>query len=65
MLALCLAREDAVEGWRELLGPKDVKAAQEESQEGAQEGAQEEVPERYLYQLVQKRSRKHVFHTRP
>ncbi|XP_068752060.1 thioredoxin domain-containing protein 3 homolog isoform X3 [Montipora capricornis] len=31
MLALCLAREDAVEGWRELLGPKDVSEAAEKA----------------------------------
>lgn len=29
MLALCLAREDAVEGWRELLGPKEIPTAAE------------------------------------
>jgi hypothetical protein len=31
MLALCLAREDAVEGWREMLGPKEVDVAKEEA----------------------------------
>ena len=30
-MALCLAREDAVEGWRELLGPKDVSVAAEQA----------------------------------
>ncbi|XP_020893204.1 thioredoxin domain-containing protein 3 homolog isoform X2 [Exaiptasia diaphana] len=33
MMALCLAREDAVEGWRELLGPKEVEVAKEEAPE--------------------------------
>ncbi|XP_065051819.1 thioredoxin domain-containing protein 3 homolog isoform X2 [Rhopilema esculentum] len=32
-LALCLAREDAVEAWRNLLGPKDVQQAREEAPE--------------------------------
>ncbi|XP_078702271.1 thioredoxin domain-containing protein 6-like isoform X14 [Branchiostoma floridae x Branchiostoma belcheri] len=31
LLALGLAREDAVERWREMLGPKEVPAAQEEA----------------------------------
>ena len=30
MLALCLAREDAVSGWRDMLGPTEVKQAKEE-----------------------------------
>ena len=30
-MALCLAREDAVEGWRELLGPKDVSVAADQA----------------------------------
>ncbi|EDO26764.1 predicted protein, partial [Nematostella vectensis] len=25
MMALCLAREDAIEGWRGMLGPKEVE----------------------------------------
>ena len=29
MMALCLAREDAVEGWREMLGPKEIPVAAE------------------------------------
>ncbi|PFX23757.1 Thioredoxin domain-containing protein 3-like [Stylophora pistillata] len=29
MMALCLAREDAVEGWREMLGPKEISVAAE------------------------------------
>ena len=33
MMALCLAREDAVEGWRELLGPKEVTVAAEQAPE--------------------------------
>lgn len=32
-LALCLAREDAVEKWREMLGPKEVPVALEEAPE--------------------------------
>ena len=32
-MALCLAREDAVEGWRELLGPKEVTVAAEQAPE--------------------------------
>ena len=31
MMALCLAREDAVEGWRELLGPKEISVAAEQA----------------------------------
>lgn len=31
MMALCLAREDAVEGWREMLGPKEISVAAEEA----------------------------------
>ncbi|XP_078344639.1 thioredoxin domain-containing protein 3 homolog isoform X2 [Oculina patagonica] len=31
MMALCLAREDAVEGWREMLGPKEVSVAAEQA----------------------------------
>ncbi len=31
LLALALAREDAVSGWREKLGPKEVDKAQEEA----------------------------------
>lgn len=30
MLALCLAREDAVSGWRDMLGPTEIKQAKEE-----------------------------------
>ena len=33
MMALCLAREDAVEGWREVLGPKEPQIALEEHPE--------------------------------
>lgn len=33
MMALCLAREDAVEGWREMLGPKEVEVAKEDAPE--------------------------------
>ena len=32
-LALCLAREDAVQVWRDLLGPKDVNAVTDENPE--------------------------------
>ena len=32
-LALCLAREDAVQVWRDLLGPKDVNAVADENRE--------------------------------
>ena len=32
-MALCLAREDAVEGWRELLGPKDISEAADKAPE--------------------------------
>ena len=32
-LALCLAREDAVETWRSMLGPKEVAVAKEEAPE--------------------------------
>lgn len=31
MMALCLAREEAVEGWRELLGPKEISVAAEQA----------------------------------
>ena len=31
LLALALAREDAVAGWRDLLGPKEVDKAKEEA----------------------------------
>ena len=31
MMALCLAREDAVEGWREMLGPKEIQEAAEQA----------------------------------
>ena len=31
MMALCLAREDAVEGWREMLGPKEISVAAEQA----------------------------------
>ncbi|KAJ7372866.1 Thioredoxin domain-containing protein 3 [Desmophyllum pertusum] len=31
MMALCLAREDAVEGWREILGPKEISVAAEQA----------------------------------
>ncbi|XP_028393484.1 thioredoxin domain-containing protein 3 homolog isoform X2 [Dendronephthya gigantea] len=33
VMALCLAREDAVEGWRNLLGPKEVDVAKSEAPE--------------------------------
>lgn len=36
-LALCLAREDAVEAWRNMIGPKEVSLAKEEA------------PERYIF----------------
>ena len=29
MMALCLAREEAIEEWRNLLGPKELEALQE------------------------------------
>ena len=32
-LVLALAREDAIEGWRQLLGPKKVEEAKEEAPE--------------------------------
>ena len=30
MLALCLAREDAVSGWRDMLGPTEIPVAKEQ-----------------------------------
>lgn len=30
MMALALAREDAVQGWRDLLGPKELEIAKTE-----------------------------------
>ena len=33
MMALCLAREDAVEEWRKQLGPTEVEAAKQEAPE--------------------------------
>ena len=33
VLALALAREEAVEKWRELIGPKDIQQAKEEAPE--------------------------------
>ena len=33
MMALCLARENAVEKWRELLGPIEVEKAKDEAPE--------------------------------
>ncbi|EDO42234.1 predicted protein, partial [Nematostella vectensis] len=33
MMALCLAREDAIEGWRGMLGPKEVEKAKDEAPE--------------------------------
>ena len=33
MLALCLAREDAVAKWKELLGPSEVEKAKTEAPE--------------------------------
>ena len=30
MLALCLAREDAVSGWRDMLGPTELQEAKEQ-----------------------------------
>ena len=30
MMALALAREDAVQGWRDLLGPKELEVAKAE-----------------------------------
>ena len=33
MLALCLAREDAVKEWRKILGPKEVDIAAQEAPE--------------------------------
>lgn len=31
VMALCLAKEDAVEGWRQMLGPKEVEVAAQEA----------------------------------
>lgn len=31
MMALCLAREDAVEKWREMLGPKELEVAKQQA----------------------------------
>lgn len=33
VLALCLAREDAVSRWRELIGPTELEKAKEEAPE--------------------------------
>ena len=33
LLALALAREDAVSGWRDMLGPKEVEVAKKDSPE--------------------------------
>ena len=33
VMALCLAKEDAVEGWRSLLGPKEIDIAKAEAPE--------------------------------
>lgn len=33
LLALALARQDAVTGWREMLGPKELDKAKEEAPE--------------------------------
>lgn len=33
VLALGLAKEEAIQGWRDLLGPKEVQKAKEESPE--------------------------------
>lgn len=33
MMALCLAREEAVEEWRKLLGPTEVETAKQEAPE--------------------------------
>ena len=33
LLALCLAREDAVQGWREMLGPPSLEEAREQAPE--------------------------------
>ena len=41
MMALCLAREEAVEEWRKLLGPTEI------------ETAKQEAPESYVWQLHQ------------
>ncbi|KAK2188196.1 hypothetical protein NP493_140g00039 [Ridgeia piscesae] len=45
LLALALARDDAVQGWRDLLGPKEVKIAKEEAPESfrAQFSAEDDV----------------------
>ncbi|KAI0230921.1 Thioredoxin domain-containing protein [Lamellibrachia satsuma] len=45
LLALALARDDAVQGWRDLLGPKEVGVAREEAPESfrAQFSAEEDV----------------------
>ena len=37
LLALALAREEAVEGWRDMLGPKEVDQAKQDK------------PDRYIY----------------
>ncbi|XP_078702258.1 thioredoxin domain-containing protein 6-like isoform X3 [Branchiostoma floridae x Branchiostoma belcheri] len=44
LLALGLAREDAVERWREMLGPKEVPAAQEEAPDSTTASDQTETP---------------------
>lgn len=31
MMALCLAREDAVEKWRDMLGPKELEVAKQQA----------------------------------
>lgn len=33
VMALCLAKEDAVAGWRNLLGPKEIDVAKTEAPE--------------------------------
>ena len=38
MMALCLAREDAVEGWREILGPKEIQVAAEQAPDRYSDG---------------------------
>jgi len=53
-LALCLAREDAVQVWRDMLGPKDMVVAAVKPQtaeggdgeagDGAGDGEESEVP---------------------
>ena len=38
MMALCLAREDAVEGWREMLGPKEIQVAADQAPDRCSDG---------------------------